>query len=55
MSNTDKKKTYRKPEVRAIDLVADEVLTTGCKTETGTGGITDQCLIPAACSSDTGS
>jgi hypothetical protein len=29
-----KKKPYQKPEIKIIDLVADEVLAIGCKTPT---------------------
>ncbi len=34
-----KKKPYQKPEIRVIDLAAEEVLAVGCKTAThpGTG------------------
>jgi hypothetical protein len=31
------KKTYQKPEIKAIDLVAEEVLSVGCKTQTHAG------------------
>lgn len=32
-----KRRTYSKPVLRFIDLVAEEVLTVGCKTSTGGG------------------
>jgi len=37
MKDREKKKrrTYAKPELRFIDLVADQVLTSGCKTSSG--------------------
>ncbi len=44
------RKTYEKPVIRDIDLVADEVLGIGCKTQTGGyafGGPT--CLMPTQC------
>jgi hypothetical protein len=43
------KKIYLKPEIRVIDLAADEVLAVGCKTPTGPGKAQAVCLTPAPC------
>jgi hypothetical protein len=41
---TGKRKAYRKPALRRVNLVADEVLALGCKTDTGpTGPISASC------------
>lgn len=49
------KKPYEKPEIRAIDLAADEVLAVGCKTPTtfpvSGGGPAPGCLTNT-CSQD---
>ena len=53
-SEQKKKKTrkpYEKPRLRTIELAADEVLATGCKTlagPTNVGGL-EQCGIGSAC------
>ncbi|RJP84278.1 MAG: hypothetical protein C4518_20505 [Desulfobacteraceae bacterium] len=36
-TNKKGKKSYQKPEVKAIDLAAEEVLSVGCKTATAPG------------------
>lgn len=33
----DKRREYEKPELRSIDLAADEVMAVGCKTVSRTG------------------
>lgn len=52
--NSDKKsgkKPYKKPELRAIELVADEVLAVGCKVRGGTSafGNKSTCVSPTTC------
>ena len=42
--DTRKRKAYQKPVLRRVDLIADEVLSLGCKTDTGaTGPISASC------------
>jgi len=53
---SDAKKTYSKPALKTIDLASEEVLSSGCKTEDGSGGIGDVCVPGAGpCSTGTGS
>ncbi len=53
---SDAKKTYSKPALKTIDLASEEVLSSGCKTEVGAGGVSDQCVPGAGpCSTGTGS
>ena len=46
-------KAYQKPEIRVVELAADEVLSVGCKTTTspGTGLPAANCIL-ARCSGD---
>ena len=48
------KKVYNKPSLRAIELVADEVLAVGCKARGGTQafGNKSTCKSPTTCFSD---
>lgn len=54
-SNGSSKLTYSKPMVRKIELLADEVLATGCKLASGVGGQLPTCLQQACSSAVTGS
>ncbi len=40
----ERKEEYQKPQLIVIDLKADEVLGTGCKTEGGGGPVEGPCL-----------
>ena len=42
-----KRQPYKKPNIKVIELVADEVLAVGCKSSVGTSGKND--WLPAAC------
>jgi len=50
------KKTYHKPEIKVIDLAAEEILAIGCKTPTtvpagssaGPGCLAQSCLQPGS-------
>ena len=44
-STENSKKPYRKPELRAIELTADEVLGAGCKTTTSADPGFDPCIV----------
>lgn len=46
---------YTKPMLRKIELLADEVLATGCKLASGVGGQLPTCLQQACSSAVTGS
>lgn len=55
-NNEQKKRPYEKPAIRIIELVADEVLAVGCKTNTSGSGGKGQppippfsCVAPSAC------
>lgn len=43
------KKAYQRPEVKVIELAAEEVLAVGCKTESsaGPGGVPPTCVLGA--------
>jgi len=46
------KKPYRKPRLRTIELVADEVLAVGCKVQNGTAAVGNpkaSCAFPTTC------
>jgi hypothetical protein len=47
------KKSYRKPRLRTIELVADEVLAVGCKVQNGTSAVNNapkqSCALPTVC------
>lgn len=52
---TSPKQAYSKPTLRAIELVTDQVLGVGCKTDTSSGpssGEFGSCLTPAPCQTD---
>jgi len=49
------KKAYRKPQLRTIELVADEVLAVGCKVQNGVAGFDNpkaSCALPRNCFSE---
>jgi hypothetical protein len=46
---------YEKPRLRAIELISEEVLATGCKMDDGFGGFNDACALGFTCSSEPGS
>ncbi len=46
------KKPYRKPRLRTIELVADEVLAVGCKVQNGVAATNNpkaSCAFPTTC------
>ena len=48
--NKQKKRPYDKPDVKIIELVADEVLAVGCKTNvSGSGGKGQPAIVPFSC------
>ncbi len=54
------KSVYSKPRMQTIDLSADEVMSGGCKTDSGAGGVTEaphpfNGCINNECSGDLGS
>ncbi|MEE4271902.1 MAG: hypothetical protein V2I67_09515 [Thermoanaerobaculales bacterium] len=51
MKKSEKKnrREYRRPELRSIDLVADEVLSVGCKLANSGGPISKTCSL-SSCS-----
>ena len=58
MKRTEKKEnkqTYEKPKLRIIELAADEVMATGCKTGTTIGPSNILTCEPAPCSIAAGS
>jgi hypothetical protein len=53
-SKTIKKKEYEKPELRSIELAADEVLAVGCKLRQPSAGPPNvgnrkSCIVPSSC------
>ncbi|HXX57900.1 MAG TPA: hypothetical protein VEI96_07850 [Thermodesulfovibrionales bacterium] len=51
-----KKQSYEKPRLRVIELVAEEVLSTGCKTRFGDPkGVAGSGCLAGVCSSTIGS
>jgi len=49
------KKAYQKPQLRTIELVADEVLAVGCKVQNGVAGFDNpkaSCALPRNCFSE---
>jgi hypothetical protein len=55
--NKDKssKRPYEKPQLRVINLAAEEVLSTGCKTAPAAPGVSGSGCVISFCSSSAGS
>jgi len=48
----EEKIAYEKPELKVIELVADEVLGIGCKMDGGSAGVPDGICAITSCSSE---
>lgn len=50
--STSKRQSYEKPRMRVIELVAEEVLSVGCKLSSGPGGPIGATCTSSACFAD---